>query len=1662
MIKANFFIIAIIFNLYKYISPIPLNKGVTKHSLTLSNPEEINSLISNDLTHEKVSYPSNFSNTYDQYESNIFFIIGKENIKSLYFKSTPSLNYEITENLIDIKEELSSSSSSSPPPYDLYYNSSSYLFIPKNLLYVSTEGQPKSILFGLCTNKSFISSYIFDYDSSSFDTSQELIINNQISWSDLNIEKTDNKCSGSSFIDNLSLSDSLYISNAYSKYVNDNEVMNIHYEIKIFQYTIKTKELHYYISKSLKIEIINYSTTPPSNFNNNIKNDTNALLNNPRISLIQCRIINSFININQNDYQYDKEIIILCLYYSKDLVNSLANEPKFSIKLDLFKNNRNSYDLQLISTLTIKDSIELDNGIEYLYPSLMNYMNEKEIYIVLKGMKHSEIYTVELNVKTLILSNVAKLKGNFGYIDYETNIGLLLYANDYGHISFSIREFMGSFYIVRYDKDTNIISIFLYGDEYKDYNETEIKINIENLDITDNIIRIETSSISNVLLGILLITNNTDHVIFIQYPMCGSPKEIYKLYTGEAKTIAKEDLISSSIDEAHFNYIVDFISYFFSKNMGKIDFKEDYLSNEEKEQYLEINYESGNIGLSANKHIKNLKIVYDIYFEDGSSTSTGYINKFYSTTCSFLVDICHEYCETCSWFSYDDNSPRCLECSISNDFYPLKSDTSICKNKNQMPIEGYYFDEDEKKFIECHEDCAYCVGKNDSDCIKCNSNELNLNATGLQRKMINSKIYEFTNCMTCDPQSKWYVSNNFENGSVLACYNDLIKCPKPLYEYDNKCYQNCKNIGSEKMFGNDRSGECEDSCYNNYYYYENNSCVDECPADYYYELEYYCIKQCINNLYHLKEERKNYDQEIYFKLFCKSTCPINSSPYSFVDENNNKYCISNCSAFSYFYKEMETLYNIYYKNTFICRSKSQCNSFSDEFGDKKYVAKVEELSQNGEIIVKRQCLSECKEVGQYLLPQSFIDIEDTKPEGVDCVEECPEGYGNHSWKCIECSSINYTEYEKNCIKECPPNSFNISSYPNKCFSSCPEDYPYQDNYEHKCYKTLDEVPVHNEVFEDYCDRTKHLWYTIYNVNNVPIVKCLNDTDVSLTCAAVIPEYNYTNKINHECVKSCPDSYTIQNEHTKFCDFAPNKMFDFDLIKKALLTHRLRDNITKNESNVIIVERDYNSEKTITFYLFNYSNILEKISNGITPEVEVQETNGDIRSDPSSPFYYLNGTEIIISDQCEAFLRQSYNIPYYNVYNYQVENIQFINGLKVSTMETKQYYIPQYLLGVLMNINRDNTSQVEYKLYNPKNPSVELDLNLCYTLEDEKATTVTINVEKKFPSKIYNLYEEVYSYYSLNKDTAFEGKSSKKYDYDIFNRHSDFFVDPCSPFSSKYNADVLTVDRFKDYYVRVDFCETNCTYLGSRKSYKNLEGNYIQFSCQCPLKVQYNKEEDVFFKSVVEGDDEIDESTLSKKKREELEEKRILEYDINLQFLKTQLFRCFKKFINIKSIFSKENILGLLTLICFLLIIILYISQCMIGMSHILEVLKFIRLGKFNHGVNIFVTLKDYLKEINKREQCYRIRKESKKVIKEKENIKNETLVQTKHKIRRAEDNLKRKLEGKEMIDEDKKPDELELIRGRVKKLEEQLRKKYIKMGLKDKSVKVHIGKVNEE
>ena len=1566
--------------------------------------EKINCLITNYFTHE--TFLKNTADG-DPIESSIFFIIGESTIKSNYINNYFTI---ISSPII------------TRPLYNLFSVSSDYIYIPKYYLFSTYEGEPyeKSIFLGFCNNY-FFSVYTFDL------TNQDFLLVKSESYEKYLIPNLNHRCSGSAYIGNNDFGDKIFVSNSYSFYTNDNNIYNVKYEIKIFEYNVKSYDINYYVGKTINIELADYTTIQQNNFDNAILTGLDNLFNQEGVSFIKCKIINSYINLFL-EFPYDKEIILLCLYYSKDLINSLPNEPKLAIRLDLLKNNLGSNDLTLISTLTLKNSINIDkdnnDNINYIYPEMITYKNTQgDIYVILKGKKYTEIYTINLNVETLLLSN-AQLNLSNTYDNNEI-------------ISFTTREYIGSFFLSEYNIENNLLNIYIYGDIVNKNNYQETKVEFNSIS-SEQVLNTQIVSLSNYLLSILIITENNKYLVFITYPICDpiNTNKIFSIDSENSIPIISNSLIPNSLNtnEEIFSYPNRIIDTAMQLNTGsvnyiKIEFDENYLTSEEKDQYLNIEYNNDNKQISLNPkiHIKDLIIYYNLYFQ-----KSGDENKYYSPKCSFIVNICHKFCNKCIAYSPDDDDPKCIEC-LQPLYYPLSEDNTICKNINDIPIRNYYFDETEEKFIECDAECEYCVGPGPDQCLKCADNTLFLTEEKLNYIYINNKKYEYSNCDVCNLNYYRYSNYNFDDFSSKVCLDiSHNKCPNDFpysYFHDNInvnfCYQNCKNTGTVNIYGIMKSNACSDECDNNFYFFENNTCIDEeeCPNGYYYFPQgFYCIEKCQNNLYHVKEEKENVDNEKYFELKCDSTCPLLDIPYYFVDEDNYKYCLPSCDKFDYYYgNEISIKYDIYYKNTLICYSKSQCNNFKDEYSNKKYVASI---TENGS--QKRLCVTECKEVSQLLLPQSYIEEN-------DCTLECPENYGNFSWKCIDCASIGYKIYQKNCVENCPTNSYRVMGdlpeYRDKCFSTCPDDYPYADDINFICYDNIDDVPK----YKINCDKTKHLWYTGYDVNNLPFPVCLNDTDIYLSCAAVIQEYPFTNKITHECVNICPD-YTIQNEYTKFCELKLDTDLDFTIIRDTLLTHELNNTSTKTETNIIKYSRDANSEYTISFYLFNYSAILEKLKNNINPSITIQQqTNGDIRQDPSSPFYYLNGTEFIISDQCENLLRELYDIPYYNEIDYVSITYEYINGIKQQIRTPKKYYVRQYLLGLLMDIRRDNTSQVEYKLYNPKEPYMELDLSLCKENGGD-FNKVKINIEKNLPTNVYNLFDEVYNYYINNINEKFEGKRSKDYVYDIFNKNSDFFTSPCTPFASKYGTDILSKDRFERFYTEINFCEENCTYEGIERSVKNKNENFILIKCLCDLKDRYYKENEIKFGPNSNGG--------------------MPNYDISLQTIKSN-FICYKKILNITSIFTKENILGLITLVCFILILALYIIQCITSTTHLIETLNMIRVGKYDHGLILFKNVKDYLKEQKKRDACYQKRKALKKIHLKIEKPKNLNLIQAQHKIKKAENNIKRKFEGKEMIPDEKK-DELEMIRDRIKDLEEKLKLKYAKKGMKDKKIKIKI------
>ena len=140
--------------------------------------------------------------------------------------------------------------------------------------------------------------------------------------------------------------------------------------------------------------------------------------------------------------------------------------------------------------------------------------------------------------------------------------------------------------------------------------------------------------------------------------------------------------------------------------------------------------------------------------------------------------------------------------------------------------------------MKCHDDCEYCIGPSENHCLKCSNNDLYLSEINLNTTLINNKLYEYSNCVICRLIYNHYSNYNFDDLSSIVCLDISINnCPTSFpYSLDNVCYQNCKNTGTEFIYGNTKNNYCVEECDNDFFYLANNTCIDDdkCPPGFYY------------------------------------------------------------------------------------------------------------------------------------------------------------------------------------------------------------------------------------------------------------------------------------------------------------------------------------------------------------------------------------------------------------------------------------------------------------------------------------------------------------------------------------------------------------------------------------------------------------------------------------------------------------------------------------------------------------------------------------------------------------------------------------------------------------------------------------------------------------
>ena len=224
---------------------------------------------------------------------------------------------------------------------------------------------------------------------------------------------------------------------------------------------------------------------------------------------------------------------------------------------------------------------------------------------------------------------------------------------------------------------------------------------------------------------------------------------------------------------------------------------------------------------------------------------------------------CPISCESCSEKPKLDENGEVTNCDTCNKlygFYPAEK-SKVCRNYTK---EGECFDDDNDRYVSCHEDCLSCscgleVDDEHMNCLSCDTSKgykyfphtkncLNCKSKG---KYVN---YEQTKCI--DEVPGGFYLNDTEDNTIDKCYKDCLICEKGGTEKEMNCkvcipglYLKNKNCVKTytcpyKFFYQikidpfadinqkiclDENEECP--CALPFYYTHTNECVESCPIE---------------------------------------------------------------------------------------------------------------------------------------------------------------------------------------------------------------------------------------------------------------------------------------------------------------------------------------------------------------------------------------------------------------------------------------------------------------------------------------------------------------------------------------------------------------------------------------------------------------------------------------------------------------------------------------------------------------------------------------------------------------------------------------------------------------------------------------------------------------
>ena len=364
-------------------------------------------------------------------------------------------------------------------------------------------------------------------------------------------------------------------------------------------------------------------------------------------------------------------------------------------------------------------------------------------------------------------------------------------------------------------------------------------------------------------------------------------------------------------------------------------------------------------------------------------------------------------------------------------------------------------------------------------------------------------------------------------------------------------------------------------------------------------------------------------------------------------------------------------------------------------------------------------------------------------------------YFTKTTNCLNCKALGkYVNYEQTeCIDSVPDGYYVNDTNTNTidlCYIKCKTCSGYGDETTMNCITCQPSLYLKDKnCVKTYTCPYKYFYQIKIDKNADMNQKiCLDQNEI---CPCALPFY-YTH--SNECVETCPIELLLyQGCKISNLPYGLNKVI---LLVKLYYSQGLINYLTKSFS---ISDINYLYElavKISVYSLFSSYSFFRNLE--ITNNTYQSLSNDNITTMGDSN--YFEGSDINLGS-CESKLREYYNIP---------EDVQ----LTIIKLDFKK--------------NDSSVNNVQYEVFNPKNRTERLDLNIC---KEEKVV-----VKNPIDSSI-----------SLNRISHLMDSSDNS--MDIFSEDNKFYTDECSLFTSEDNTDVLIQDRILEYNYKNKICQNGC-------------------------------------------------------------------------------------------------------------------------------------------------------------------------------------------------------------------------------------------------------------